>query len=126
LSAAAAARQRSRFEKPSFTTAAPPSTGAGVTASTFSSPPPTSGLSPLSQDMDIDMLDFSSAGRTPVQQHHYQQPHQHQNHHHHHQQQQQPQPPPQPAAANPAHHSLAGGAANETGSQEWEWLTMSL
>ncbi|EEH09406.1 GATA transcriptional activator AreA [Histoplasma capsulatum G186AR] len=30
-----------------------------------------------------------------------------------------------PAAANPAHHSLAAGA-QQGGSQEWEWLTMSL
>lgn len=30
-----------------------------------------------------------------------------------------------PAAANPAHHSLAAGSG-QTGSQEWEWLTMSL
>ncbi|OJD09970.1 hypothetical protein AJ78_08828 [Emergomyces pasteurianus Ep9510] len=30
-----------------------------------------------------------------------------------------------PAATNPAHHSLAAGA-RQGGSQEWEWLTMSL
>ncbi|KAL2375154.1 GATA transcriptional activator AreA [Blastomyces gilchristii SLH14081] len=30
-----------------------------------------------------------------------------------------------PAATNPAHHSLAAGA-RQAGSQEWEWLTMSL
>jgi GATA-binding protein len=30
-----------------------------------------------------------------------------------------------PAAANPAHHSLAAGSG-QSGSQEWEWLTMSL
>ncbi|KAI5306178.1 hypothetical protein KEM56_001954, partial [Ascosphaera pollenicola] len=116
LSAAATARRRGRFEKPmsasiqpTSVTCPPPSSSAS-----FGSPPPTTsaGMSPLTNvDGDTDMMDYKPTNAFGMQQQqHY--------HHHHHQ--------PPPAAINPAHHSLAAGAANETGSQEWEWLTMSL
>ncbi|KAI5282811.1 hypothetical protein KEM54_002552 [Ascosphaera aggregata] len=121
LSAAATARRRGRFEKPLTPTVStsavagpPPSASAS-----FGSPPAATGMSSLYQDGDTKMIDYKLINQAEVQQQQQQQQHQqqHPHHHHHHQ---------PPAAANPALHSLAAGAANETGSQEWEWLTMSL
>lgn len=128
LSAAATARRRGRFEKPMSASGPSPTTTNATTAGpppssavSFGSPPQTTptGMSPLmGVDGDTEMMDYKPVNQygMPQQQQQHQQQHQH--HYGHHQM--------PPAAINPAHHSLAAGSAGETGSQEWEWLTMSL